>query len=87
MMTFLLALLVVGVIAGTLARLILPTQDAATLGNTIVLGVIGSFLGGFAGALVHGGALAAGPFPLVGAAIGAFVALLIYRSTGKPTTR
>ena len=87
MMTFLLALLIVGVIAGTLARLILPATDAATLGNTVALGIIGSFLGGFAGALVHGGPLSAGPFPLIGAAIGAFVALLVYRSTGKPTTR
>ena len=42
-------LLIVGLIAGAVARLLLPGRDPIGLLGTIVLGVVGSFLGGFLG--------------------------------------
>jgi len=39
--------IVVGLIAGALARLIMPGRDPMGIVATIVLGIIGSLLGGF----------------------------------------
>ena len=47
MLAFIIVLLVVGLIAGALARLLVPGRDPIGLLGTIVLGVLGSFLGGF----------------------------------------
>jgi len=45
-------MLIVGLIAGALARLILPGKDPMSFLMTIVLGIIGSFVGGFIGNLL-----------------------------------
>lgn len=45
-------MLVVGLIAGALARLILPGKDPMGLLMTVLLGIAGSFLGGFIGNLI-----------------------------------
>src|SRR5262249_12205652 len=47
MLAFIVMLLIVGLIAGAVARLLLPGRDPIGLLGTIVVGVIGSFLGGF----------------------------------------
>ena len=47
MLAFIIVLLIVGLIAGALARLLVPGRDPIGLLGTIVLGVLGSFLGGF----------------------------------------
>ena len=75
-------LVIIGLIAGALARLLVPGRDPIGIGGTIVLGVVGSFIGGFLGyALFHkdasSGALQ--PAGLIGSVIGAVIALLIYR--------
>ena len=49
MLGFIIFLLVVGAIAGFLARLIVPGRDPMGVVATIVLGIIGSFIGGFLG--------------------------------------
>lgn len=87
MLGFILSMIVVGLIAGALARFLVPGRDPMSVGNTIVLGIIGSFLGGFVGSLVHGGGLHFGPAGMIGSVIGAIIALLIYRSMGKPVSR
>lgn len=51
-LTFLLSLLIVGAIAGYLARLIVPGRDPMGIGATILLGVVGSFVGGLIGSVV-----------------------------------
>lgn len=84
MLSFILSMIVVGLIAGALARFLVPGRDAMSVGNTLVLGIIGSFLGGFLGSLVQGGGLRFGPAGMIGSVIGAVIALLIYRSMGKP---
>lgn len=78
-------LLVIGIIAGYLARLLVPGRDNIGFGRTVLLGIIGSFIGGFLGYLIfgedfdEGGLQASG---IIGSIIGAVIALLIYRALG-----
>lgn len=86
MIGFIIYLLVIGVIAGYLARAIVPGEDPMSFGQTVILGVVGSFVGGFLGALIFGadaeeGFLQAGG--IVGSILGAIIALLIYRQMKK----
>jgi uncharacterized membrane protein YeaQ/YmgE (transglycosylase-associated protein family) len=79
-------LIIVGLIAGALARLLVPGKDPIGIGGTILLGIVGSFIGGFLGyVLFHkdgqDGFLQ--PSGLLGSVIGAVIALLIYRRTGS----
>jgi uncharacterized membrane protein YeaQ/YmgE (transglycosylase-associated protein family) len=85
MLGFLLVMLIVGAIAGFIARAVVPGPDPMGVLGTIVLGVVGSFVGGFLGYLLFGKDAADGalqPAGLLGAIIGAIVALLVYRSVG-----
>ena len=91
MLGFILYLLVIGVIAGFIARLLVPGPDPMGVAATIVLGVIGSFIGGFLGYVLfgvdfeEGGIQTAG---IIGSIIGAVIALLIYRATsGRSSAR
>ena len=83
MITLLLFLVILGLIAGALARLLVPGPDPIGIAGTIVLGIVGSFVGGFLGYLLLGkdfGEGALQPSGLIGSVIGAVVALLIYRA-------
>ena len=76
-------LLVVGLIAGLIARLLMPGRDPIGIIGTLVLGVIGSFVGGFLGYVLFGKDLSEGalqPSGLLGAIVGAFIVLAIYRA-------
>lgn len=84
MLGFILTMLIVGLVAGFLARALVPGRDPMGLGATIVLGVIGSFVGGFLGYLLMGKDLDEGalqPSGLIGSVIGSIIALLVYRQT------
>jgi uncharacterized membrane protein YeaQ/YmgE (transglycosylase-associated protein family) len=85
--------LIVGLVAGGLAKLAMPGKDPGGLGVTLALGVAGSLLAGFIGRATHlyGGGARPG---IIVSAIGAFVLLGIYRlvlkrreSTHGPTAR
>jgi uncharacterized membrane protein YeaQ/YmgE (transglycosylase-associated protein family) len=52
------------------------------IGGTLVLGLIGSLVGGFLGNLLVEGQLDLEAAGIVGSIIGAVIALLIYRSMG-----
>jgi uncharacterized membrane protein YeaQ/YmgE (transglycosylase-associated protein family) len=52
------------------------------IGGTLVLGLIGSLVGGFLGNLLVEGQLDVEAAGIVGSIIGAVIALLIYRSMG-----
>ena len=82
MLGLIITLIIVGLIAGALARLLVPGKDAIGIGGTIVLGIVGSFIGGFLGyVLFHkdGNDGFFQPSGLIGSVVGAIIALLIYR--------
>ena len=86
MVGFILGLIIVGLIAGALARLLVPGRDPMGIGATIVLGIIGSFLGGFlADALFRseGEDRGFGPAGIIGSIIGAVIVLLIYNAVTR----
>ena len=90
MITLLIVLVLFGLIAGALARLLVPGPDPIGIGGTIVLGILGSFVGGFLGYVLLGkdpGEAALQASGLVGSVIGAVVALLIYRSIVRGRAR
>src|ERR1700761_4611587 len=82
MLLFIIVLLVVGFIVGAIARLLMPGRDAIGVLGTIVLGIVGSFVGGFLQNLVEYHSLSVHSFHavgLIGSIIGAWVLLLILR--------
>src|SRR4051795_2869974 len=87
---FIIMLIIVGAIAGFVARAVVPGPDPMGVIGTIVLGIVGSFVGGFLGyVLFHKDASegALQPSGLIGAIIGAIIALLVYRSvSGRSRT-
>ena len=83
MIGFILSLIIVGLIAGALARLLVPGRDPMGIAATILLGIVGSFVGGFlADALFRNDAedLGLHPVGILGSVIGAIICLLIYRA-------
>lgn len=82
MIGFIIGLIVIGLIAGALARLLVPGDDPMGIGATIVLGIIGSFIGGFLwnALFVSGDQSGVSPAGLIGSVIGAVIALLIWRA-------
>ena len=94
MLGFIIYLFVVGVIAGYLARLLVPGPDPMGFFRTVLLGIVGSFVGGFLGYLLFGEDLNQGAIQasgIFGSIVGAVISLLIYRATiggrGRPLTR
>ena len=80
---------VVGLIAGALARLIVPGKQDLSIPMTILLGIVGSFVGGFLGYLLFHKDSAEGflqPAGIIGSVVGAIIALLIWnRVSGRHT--
>lgn len=75
----LITMLVVGLIAGLLARALMPGNDAMGWIPTIILGIVGSFVGGFLASLVlhdnTGNTSDFHPTGVVGSVIGALIVL------------
>ena len=72
--------LIVGLVAGLMARLVVPGRDPMGWVGTLLLGLVGSLVGG-----VIGNAFAAGdqdfsPAGIIGSIVGAVIALLIWRA-------
>lgn len=86
MIGLILTIVIVGVIAGALARLLVPGKQHMSLLMTMVLGIIGSLIGGFLGFLLFGKDAADGllqPAGIIGSVIGAIIALLIWTQIGS----
>ncbi|HZP96578.1 MAG TPA: GlsB/YeaQ/YmgE family stress response membrane protein [Candidatus Limnocylindria bacterium] len=83
----LIVFLIVGLIAGFIARALVPGPDHMGWLGTMILGIVGSFVGGTLAALLFGGTLDVSPAGLVGSVIGAIIVLLIWRAMGGERTR
>jgi uncharacterized membrane protein YeaQ/YmgE (transglycosylase-associated protein family) len=87
---FILFLIVAGLIAGFIARAIVPGRDPMSIGGTIVLGIVGSFVGGLLGYVLFGADVEDGaiqPSGMIGSIIGAVLVLLLVRRFGGRSTR
>jgi uncharacterized membrane protein YeaQ/YmgE (transglycosylase-associated protein family) len=69
--------IVLGLIAGSLAKFIMPGRDPAGCIFTIVLGVVGAFLGGLIGTQLGWGKVDAGDLDARSIAIATFGALVV----------
>jgi len=83
---FIITLIIIGAIAGFIARALVPGKDPMGIAATIVLGIVGSFIGGFLGWALFGkdfdeGALQ--PSGIIGSILGAIIALLVYRTATR----
>lgn len=75
--------LLIGLIAGFVARALVPGPDPMGWLGTMVLGIVGSLVGGTLAALLFGGTLALSAAGIVGSIIGAIVVLLVWRQVGS----
>jgi uncharacterized membrane protein YeaQ/YmgE (transglycosylase-associated protein family) len=75
-----LAWIVVGLIAGALAKLIMPGDDPGGIIVTILIGIVGAFVGGFVVNLVGGAGVSGfNIWSILVATLGAIILLAIYR--------
>ncbi|MCB1175847.1 MAG: GlsB/YeaQ/YmgE family stress response membrane protein [Leptospiraceae bacterium] len=78
------AWIVLGLLAGVIAKLLMPGKDPGGWIITILLGIGGAFLGGYLGTLLGIGGLTGFSIKSLGLAIGgALILLIIYRLIKK----
>ena len=85
MLFFIVVLVIIGLIAGAIARLLVPGRDPIGLFGTILLGIAGSFIGGFLENLIQYHTLSVRNFHaagIIGSVIGAIILLILLRVTG-----
>ena len=71
--------LIIGLVAGFIARALVPGRESMTILHTTVLGVAGSFVGGLLARLIFGGGMSlVQPSSWTGSIIGAVIVLMIY---------
>jgi len=73
--------IILGLIAGALAKLILPGKQGGGIIVTIILGIVGAFLGGWLGSFIPGLSDGINSFSIgtiITSVIGAIIVLLIY---------
>jgi uncharacterized membrane protein YeaQ/YmgE (transglycosylase-associated protein family) len=75
-----LAIIVLGMFAGWLAQLIVRRPGRAEWGEALVVGLIGSFVGGLLFSLIAGDGIRLRPSGIIGSIIGAIVVELIWQA-------
>lgn len=76
--------IVFGLIAGAIAKLIMPGKDGGGFILTILLGIIGAVLGGYISTFFGFGSISGFDFrSLLIATVGALVVLFLYRMVGN----
>jgi uncharacterized membrane protein YeaQ/YmgE (transglycosylase-associated protein family) len=73
--------IIVGLVAGALAKLIMPGRDPGGILVTMLIGIIGAIIGGFVVGLFLGGDLITGInfTTIIVATLGAIILLALYR--------
>jgi uncharacterized membrane protein YeaQ/YmgE (transglycosylase-associated protein family) len=91
MILTIIGMIIIGAIAGFVARALVPGRDSMSIPATLLLGIVGSFLGGLLASLLFGGGDGESflrPSGLIGSIIGAVIALVVYNAvTGKKRNR
>ena len=83
MLGFILYLVLIGLVAGFIARALVPGPDPMSVLGTMLLGIVGSFIGGFIGYVLTHHDATDGAFQasgIIGSIVGAIIALLVYRA-------
>ena len=78
--------IILGLVAGTLAKFLVPGRDPSGCIITILLGIVGAILGGMIGTRLGWGTVTQGSFDLRSialATLGAIVLLLLSRLVGR----
>ena len=89
MLGLIISLLIIGLIAGALARLVVPGKQDLSILAMILLGIVGSFVGGFIGYLIFHKDASDGffqPSGIIGSIIGAIIVLLVYLRVNRGST-
>ena len=84
---FIISLIIIGLIAGFIARAVVPGRQSMGIGATILLGIVGSFVGGLIGSLFTGGGFSLSPAGIILSIIGAIIVLLIYIAVRRRSGR
>jgi len=79
--TFIIVLLIMGLIIGALARLLVPGRDSMSLPMTMLIGVVGTLISGFIGRAIFGADGRFGSFLL--ALVVTIVLVLLMRRMGS----
>ena len=89
MLGLIITMLIVGLIAGAVARLLIPGKQHISIPMTILIGIIGSFVGGFLGYVLFHHQASQGalqPSGIFGSIVGAVIVLLIWLKVGGRQT-
>lgn len=89
MLGFIIYLVIVGTVAGYLGRLLVPGPDPMSFAQTVLLGMVGSFIGGFLGYVLFNEDFDEGAFQAAGffgSIVGAALAVLVWRAVGSRGT-
>ena len=77
--------IIVGLVAGVLAKLVMPGRDPGGCIITTVIGIVGALLGGFImSRLGYGGVNGINFWSILVATLGAIVFLAVYRMVVRP---
>ena len=85
MLGLILSIVIIGLIAGALARLLVPGKQHMSILMTMVIGIVGSFVGGFLGYLIFHQDAGDGflqPAGIIGSVIGSVIVLLLWTRVG-----
>ncbi len=74
--------IIVGALAGAVAKLLMPGKDGGNIFMTVILGIAGAALAGFLGEMIGWYDQGEGP-GFIAAVVGALVLLVIYRQVKK----